>query len=243
MSRLFILPWIAILSAGCVLKGTHTETVAQNIELSSQLSAVQKERDTLKSQLDESSRQISELEARNEELSNTNQRLVGKNSDYARKAVEDQQEIVRFKQEKTSSEEMVQGLARTEQELSGALKAEIAEGQVRVSREGDRLSVVFPDSVLFRPGSEKIQPAGQKALKKIVPVLRNAKDRKIEVEGYTDAPAKKTPGGTWEVSATKAARVVRFLDEAGLDPGRMSAVGLASGKTHDRRVEIVLSLP
>jgi chemotaxis protein MotB len=251
-----VFAWTALCFTGCVLKGTHTDTVAQNIELSSHLTAVKKERDALKAKVDDLSKRASELEARNEELSDTNQRLVGKNADYARKSLEDQQEVLRLRQEKTQVEEKSEFVMKTYDDLVKTMKNEIAEGEIRISQQGERLSVDVSEQVLFLSGSDKVQPKGEKILKKLIPALKGAKDKRVTVEGHTDnAPIQKALRkvfpSNWELSAARAVRVVRFLEGQGVDPVRLSAVGYgehrpiasnrdAEGKKRNRRIEIVL---
>ncbi len=256
MARRFIPLLLFIFFIGCVLKGTHNETLAQNIELSTELTTVKKERDALKTQLDDAQKRLSQLEARNEELSTTNQMLVGKNAEYARKSTETQQEVMRLKQEKTKQDEQTEFPAKAYEDLLRMLKQESSKGLVRVGRDGDRLTVVLSDQILFSPGGDKIAPKGQKILKEVIPILKNLKNRPIEVQGHTDdqpiSPSSKGRFPTnWEFSAAKASKVVRFLEENGFGSENLAAVGYgenrpiasndsAEGRKKNRRVEIVV---
>lgn len=256
MARRFIPLFLPVFLIGCVLKGTHNETLAQNIELSTELTTLKKERDTLKTQLEDAQKRLPQLEARNEELSNTNQMLVGKNSEYARKSTETQQELMRFKQEKTKLEEQTEFPAKAYEDLLKMLKPESSKGLARVGREGDRLSVVLSDQILFSAGGDKIVPKGQKILKEVIPILKSLKNRSIQVQGHTDdQPISSSSKGrfptNWEFSAAKASKVVRFLEENGLDSENLAAVGYgeyrpiasndgAEGRKKNRRVEIVV---
>ena len=76
----------------------------------------------------------------------------------------------------------------------------------------------------------------------------------LVVEGHTDDLPVRSPlfPSNWELSAARAARVVRFLvEEAGIDGARLSAVGLAdtcplvenvdaATREANRRVQIVI---
>jgi chemotaxis protein MotB len=96
-------------------------------------------------------------------------------------------------------------------------------------------------------------------LRKVGKTLKNVKDKKIRVVGHTDdVPIisknryYKYPSN-WELSAARAARVIRFFQKkVGLDPTTMEAVGrsyydpIASnetreGRAQNRRVNIIIA--
>jgi chemotaxis protein MotB len=94
--------------------------------------------------------------------------------------------------------------------------------------------IVFQSTLFFETLSAEVLPDGQEALKRVAQVIRDTqKDKKrvfrIVVEGHSDA--RNVVSGlfasNWELSAARAARVVRtFLDEH-FDPKQMTAVGYA----------------
>src|SRR5207253_3364522 len=102
-----------------------------------------------------------------------------------------------------------------------------------------------------------IKPGGAAALRKVAAILRTVKDKQILVEGHTDAvdikgELAKTYATNWELSAARATTVVRFLEDAGVDPSNLGAAGFSkfrpvadntteSGKSQNRRIEIVLT--
>jgi len=101
--------------------------------------------------------------------------------------------------------------------------------QVDTDDEGVRLELA--SSGFYRAGSADIRDDA-------VPVLANLaialaapryRDYVIEVEGHTDDDPISTVRfpSNWELSAGRAARVVRFFIDEGLDPGRMKAAGYA----------------
>ena len=150
-------------------------------------------------------------------------------------------------------------LQSTQDELVAELEQEIADGQIRVRRLRGQLRVDMVDEILFDSGEATLKPEGRTVLKKIASVLANA-NRTIQVQGHTDnVPiqgrlAERFPTN-WELSATRAVNVVRFLhEEAGLDPTTLSATGLSeyrpsesndtdSGRQKNRRIEILLVPP
>jgi chemotaxis protein MotB len=141
--------------------------------------------------------------------------------------------------------------------LVNAMRAEIAQGQVEITRLADRLSVSMVDQILFPSGEAGITPAGLKVLRRVGDVLKTAQGKVIRVEGHTDdvvisSRLKGTFPTNWELSTARASNVVRFLqDSVGIDPVRLQAVGLsqyhpvasngtARGRSRNRRIEIAL---
>lgn len=154
-------------------------------------------------------------------------------------------------------EEEIARLKTTYDELVTGMKQEIEEGQVKITRMADRLSVSMVDRILFPSGEADITPAGLKVLERVGKVLKNNRDKVIRVEGHTDnvsikpALQKQFPTN-WELSAARATNVVRFLQEkVGVDPKRLQAIGMseyrpvasnatAAGQSLNRRIEINL---
>lgn len=112
------------------------------------------------------------------------------------------------------------------------------------------------EKILFDSGSAEIKKEGKKVLDRVVEILKNVKDRQINIEGHTDnvpiSPrlAQKFPTN-WELSTARATNVVRYLQEKGIDPALLSATGYAEyrpvspndteeGRAKNRRIEIVL---
>lgn len=260
----FMPPRILLLAAltlpfflSCVPKGRFDDTVADQVQCHESLDATQKERDELRSKLDEAQKRLSDTESRNEELSQTNQLLVGKNSTCAQSTLSTQQELLRIKEEKAKAEEKASLLGRTYDDLVKTLKDEVAQGQVMIAQRGDRVTVNVADQVLFPSGSDVVQPQGKKVLAKVATVLKKLTDKRIDVEGHTDnlmitGSLKNRFPTNWELSASRATKVVRFLADSGVDPARLAAVGMADnrpvasngsteGRRKNRRIEIVLA--
>lgn len=140
------------------------------------------------------------------------------------------------------------------------LKKEIQEKDVVLQRVRDRLEIKILGRILFALGSTHITPQGHEVLDKILPALQKVENRQIFVVGHTDdvgiAPHFQYHfPSNWELSAARAARVVRFVTEnSDIDPARLAAVGVAfhqpeasnetpEGRARNRRVEIVVGAP
>jgi chemotaxis protein MotB len=148
-------------------------------------------------------------------------------------------------------------LKTTYDELVTGMKQEIEEGQIKITRMADRLSVSMVDKILFPSGEADITPAGLKILERVGKVLKNTRNRIIRVEGHTDNVTikpllQKQFPTNWELSAARANNVVRFLQEkVGVDPARLQAISMSeyhpvasnatsAGQSLNRRIEINL---
>ncbi len=123
--------------------------------------------------------------------------------------------------------------------------------KVDVNEKGLVLNIV--GGALFESGAAAVQK-GIKPLLLEVALMVKKLPYKMIVEGHTDNT--KVRGGpypsNWELSAARAAAVVRVMvEEGGVDPARFSAVGYAEfqplyaqtpqNRAKNRRVEIIIS--
>lgn len=135
------------------------------------------------------------------------------------------------------------------------LRAANLDAFINAAVEGDGIRLNIPNSILFNTGDANLQGRGPDVLRALAPIL--VADRFIvSVEGHTDnAPIKteKFPSN-WELSAQRAATVVRVLAEAGVDARRLQAVGYGDsrpladnaaedGRRENRRVALFLRAP
>ena len=126
----------------------------------------------------------------------------------------------------------------------------IDQGKVKVTQSRRGIAVEISDSILFDTGSADLQTSSQEALLAIAALVQNS-DNLIQVEGHTDNQpirAGQFPSN-WELSAARAASVVRLFEQAGIAPQRMAAIGfaefrpmdsndLAQGRAKNRRVTL-----
>ncbi len=150
-----------------------------------------------------------------------------------------------------SLEEELDRLAGIKAELESKLKG--VQG-VSLSMEDRGLVVTFLDEILFDSGKDKIKEGAFASLDKVCGVIvAKASDLDIGVEGHTDNEPIKYSGweSNWELSTARANSVVYYLDEKGVDPGRLAAIGYGEhrpvasndtpeGRRKNRRVEIVI---
>ncbi len=140
------------------------------------------------------------------------------------------------------------------EQLATALQGEIEAGRIELMELRGRTTVKMKDKILFASGSATIGADGRAALKKVAEALRGVQGKAIRVEGHTDNVPTGSSGPfptNWELSSARSLAVVRFLQESGVDPTRLSGVGFGEfqpiqpndtpeGKSLNRRIEIVL---
>lgn len=124
-------------------------------------------------------------------------------------------------------------LAKEIKEL--AQKAQESEllGQIEVTEPKDGLEITFRSNLLFTSGSSEMRPEIQTVMKQLVGIiLRSVKDAEIMVAGHTDdAPINtlKFPSN-WELSAARAATVVKEFEENGYRSELLVALGYGSSR-------------
>lgn len=136
------------------------------------------------------------------------------------------------------------------------LSQELKKGELQVRRFKDMLTVEVAEQLFFDSGSATLKDSGKAVLKKVAGALKSYADKAIRVVGHTDnvpiAKAyQKVFPSNWELSSARATTVVRFLQEAGIEPERLVATGRAEyapvaandsegGRQKNRRIEITL---
>jgi len=158
---------------------------------------------------------------------------------------------------KAEKAEQLEKATQTYQDLQKKLEKEIQDGQVQLTEMKNRLTMTMVDKILFPSGSAEVSKDGKNVLDKVITILKDIKDKRIQVEGHTDnvriySSIKTKYPTNWELSVARATQVVRYLqEEGGLDPKLLSATGYAEyqplaandsdeNKAKNRRIEIVL---
>ncbi|MFH1848431.1 MAG: OmpA family protein [Candidatus Omnitrophota bacterium] len=171
----------------------------------------------------------------------------------------DKAKIGKLSQEVTRLEELRekerQELESAMRDLEHSLRKEIDNKDVSLQMLERGLVITFLAEVLFDSGKAVIKDDAKPVLKKVGDVIiRRAGTRNVGVEGHTDNEPIKYSGwkSNWELSTARATSVLHFLiDDAGLRPERLSAIGYGEfrpiesnstevGRQKNRRVEIVI---
>jgi chemotaxis protein MotB len=144
------------------------------------------------------------------------------------------------------------GMQALADDINQVLEPMVRDGRVRVTQSSRGLAVEINASVLFESGQAELQPASADILASVAKVLAKSPNG-LEVEGHTDDSPIASPiyPSNWELSSARASRVVRLFRSAGVDPGRMAAVGYGEyrsieandtpeGRARNRRVTVVI---
>lgn len=238
---------------GCVTQGTYEKLEAQKAQevgtLQSQREALERERNALRAEkglLEKEKGLLEEdtklLEAEKSALERERERLRAENEALERDKAK---LLAASRQTQTQYDALVADLSQ-----------ELQKGELQVRRYQDMLTVEVAEQLFFDSGRSTLKDTGKSVLKKVADALKSYEDKAIRVVGHTDnvpiakSLQKRFPSN-WELSSARATTVVRFLQEAGIEPERLVATGRAEyapvaandtedGRQKNRRIEITL---
>lgn len=229
MGKGLVFSLIALLMlAGCVSAAKYDLKAREVESLTAQKGDLEEQVKRLASEVEGLKKEKSELQAKVEELSPKAEKVA-----------------------------QLEKASQTYEDLIKKLEKEIKEGEIQITEMKNRLTMTMVDKILFPSGSADIGKKGKEVLDKVIAILKDVKDKRIQVEGHTDnvpivSSLRKRYPTNWELSTARATEVVRYLQEAGgIDPKLLSATGyseylpVASNDTEkdrqkNRRIEIVL---
>jgi chemotaxis protein MotB len=155
-----------------------------------------------------------------------------------------------------------QNMIQAQKDVMNKLKNSIADALMNYKT--DELSVYIKDGnvyvsleekLLFKSGSDVVDPKGKEALKTLAKVLNSTTNVTVMIEGHTDNVPIKTKlfKDNWDLSTARATSILRILTtDYGFDSNRITASGrgqfhpvktneTAEGRAGNRRTEIILS--
>jgi len=124
------------------------------------------------------------------------------------------------------------------------MQPSLDEDLINLKRNKFWLEVEIKSSLLFESGRSGLIPSSVPLLLDLADIFADLPNR-IHVEGFTDDQPIRTPvfPSNWELSAARAAAVVRLFERAGIDPSRMASIGygeyqpLVSNDTEEERAK------
>ncbi len=246
----------ALLTTGCVTKGTHEATLAELGKTKDSLVTAQSKIDQQEQKISE---QQLEIEKNIQEISKTKKELLEleKNKAILQKELEDSQKLLNSSQAQLETMRQIEAETKKRNEIYARFVSELQKmidgGQLTVSIEKGRIVINLPDNVLFATGHSNVNPQGKEALKQIAAVLKEFSDRSFQVEGHTDnVPIKSSRyPSNWELSTARALNVVHLMIAEGVDAKNISAAGFGEfqpradnetpeGRALNRRIEIIM---
>jgi chemotaxis protein MotB len=143
-------------------------------------------------------------------------------------------------------------LSKVADEVEQAMAELINRGMIAVRRKHDAVEVEIRADILFPSGQSRLTPKAELVIEQLGKALA-AFPNAINVEGHTDDRPISTPAfpSNWELSAARAASVVRLLTQQQIDPSRLKVIGYGDqqpvaanatveGRNANRRVLLVV---
>ncbi|MFQ5697488.1 MAG: OmpA family protein [Myxococcota bacterium] len=239
--------------SGCVTRSAYQLEQSRSTTLSGLLEQRDQQIAALEKQIQELSAQGEKLALERRSLSEERLAQIAqlealrRENDDLRARIEAQQKRIREREAELAA------VGSTYRRLVDQLEGEVASGQVEIERLRGQIKVRASEKVLFGSGKVDLEPAGRDVLRKVAAEIRGLEDQRVRVEGHTDSVPIRTQRypSNWELSAARAAGVVRFLEAQGIEARRLEAVGLADtaplasndtpgGRARNRRIAIVL---
>ncbi len=148
-----------------------------------------------------------------------------------------------------------QQLRQVQNDLEQVLRTELLNGDIRMQRVSDHLTVTLADRLLFDVGSHEMKPDGIEVLKQMGTLFKTTPLKEIRVTGHADGASVSDRSdqyvGTLAFSRASATQTVRVLKENGADSQKfiiewygdirpIASNETEEGRQMNRRVEIVL---
>lgn len=111
-------------------------------------------------------------------------------------------------------------------ELTDMLASSDIGGMVSVQNNLEGVLISLSEQLLFEPGTNHLAEEAFLVLDVVAEMLHNI-DNEVRVIGYTDDTPPQDPmyRDTWDLSLARALIIVRYLQDRGIDPGRLIAAG------------------
>jgi len=156
----------------------------------------------------------------------------------------------------------LQDMIQAQKDVMSKLKNSIANAlmnyktdELSIYTKDGNVYVSLQEKLLFKSGSDVVDPKGKEALKSLAQVLNSTKDITVLIEGHTDNVPIKTKQfqDNWDLSTARATSIVRILTtDNGFDSNRITATGKSEfhpvkpndtveGRAANRRTEVILS--
>jgi outer membrane protein OmpA-like peptidoglycan-associated protein len=130
------------------------------------------------------------------------------------------------------------------------LRRSMAGSGADIRNDGQRLTVILPESVTFATDSSVVNPAFRPALARVSDSLARYRNSTVRVVGHTDNVG--TAAYNQQLSEDRALSVARILIGNGTSSSRISYAGrgfnepvasnsTAAGRAQNRRVEIIIT--
>ncbi|MDR2286712.1 MAG: OmpA family protein [Prevotellaceae bacterium] len=233
------------------------------VQLSDDISKLNKELDAAKEQNRILKKQYDDLQTMQTNLSNASQKEMQdllKKIQQSEESLQQKEDELREKNKKymelqAAMEKQAEALAMLKKKVADALIGFEGKGLSVVQKNG-KVYVSVDEKLLFKSGKWDIEKPGLEALAEVSKILEQNADINIVVEGHTDNVKYQGTGAlsdNWDLSVKRATTVVRtLLKNTTIDPKRITAAGRGEfipldtnetneGRQKNRRTEIILT--
>lgn len=216
---------------------------------------VQSQLNNTKSQLDDCNTKVKNLNQSTASLQNENASVL---NDLRALSAESKMTIADQAKRLQTLQNMIQAQKDVMSKLKNSISAALMNyktDELSVYTKDGNVYVSLQEKLLFKSGSDVVDPKGKEALKSLAQVLNSTKDITVLIEGHTDNMPIKTAKfkDNWDLSTARATSIVRILTtDNGFDSSRITATGksefhpvksneTAEGRAGNRRTEVILS--
>ncbi|MDE0885980.1 MAG: OmpA family protein [Myxococcota bacterium] len=254
--------WIALCSLGCVssseyrrVEGNLDALKRQNAGLTEKTEKLEAEQGYLYEELSQNLEAFEDLSVEHQTLERKAEDLTRSEAGLETKLGNQSRRLAASTRNLEDARAEVSRLASTYTDLMADLESEVSSGQIEIEQLREGLRVSVSDDIIFASGSADLDPIGRQVLDKVSRQLQKL-DYTIEVQGHTDdrglkASLRSRYPSNWELAAARASRVVRLMQEQGIDGSRLRVVSFASfqplvpnesdeSRSRNRRIEIRL---
>ncbi len=125
-------------------------------------------------------------------------------------------------------------IGNIQDELFDLLEPEIEAGNLEIIRDLNDLRIRFKSDLLYNSGEARLQTSAEYLLDRVLISMQQLEynDFNIDVEGHTDNTpiASATYPSNWELSTARAANIVKYFNDMGIEAKRLKASGYADSR-------------
>ena len=240
----------AVLAIGCgIPEEQYNAKVMEADRLKKELDAANQAQKALEDQLAQVKQENLTLSGKLSELGQDVAKLLGEKGALATDLQQTRDREARLKKE----QEAQRARMAKYREVIEKFRALVSSGKLKIRIQRGQMVVEMASNILFDTGKADLSDEGKLALTELGKILMTIPDRNFQVAGHTDnvpIESHKFPSN-WELSSARAVTVVKFLQQAGVQPVHLSAAGYAEylpaqtndtedGRSANRRIEITL---
>lgn len=253
---------LSLLFTSCVSNKKFTASEAQVYQLQRDSISSHSQLNDCIAQVNNLTNEKTSLQNDKTSLQDDKESLQNKNieGEHNLKALSDESKLTIEAQAKRLKD--FQDIIQTQSDIMHKLKNSISEAlinyeadELSIYLENGKVYVSLQEKLLFKSGSDVVDPKGKEALKTLALVLTSTKDINVIIEGHTDNVPIKTKlyKDNWDLSTARATAIVRILTkDNGFDEKRITASGRSQfhpilanetdeGRAGNRRTEVILS--